>query len=79
MRSVEDAGDTSAHVERSPPKASPSEIDEHVQKNQETEPKVHEEMSCDQIIEELDVVAANQSALVAQLKAKYVVDYSQIA
>ena len=47
MRSVEAAGATSAHAERSPPKASPFKIDDLLQKNQETRPKVFEDMPAD--------------------------------
>nr|GEX13241.1 transposase (putative), gypsy type [Tanacetum cinerariifolium] len=71
---VEAASNTTApvmHVEQSLPKASPFTTDNLSQGGRETRPKVFEGMPADQLMEEIDMVAAHQAALVAQLKARF--------
>nr|GEX28034.1 transposase (putative), gypsy type [Tanacetum cinerariifolium] len=71
---VEAASNTSApvtHVEQSPPKISSFTTDNLSQGGRETGPKVFEVMPADQLMEEIDMVAAHQAVLVAQLKARF--------
>nr|GEX99865.1 transposase (putative), gypsy type [Tanacetum cinerariifolium] len=71
---VEAASNTSApvtHVEQSPPMTSSFTTDNLSQGGRETGPKVFEGMPADQLMEEIDMVAAHQAALVAQLKARF--------
>ena len=69
--SVEAVGGDAAHVGKSPPKASLLHIDEPSQKSQGTEPKAFEDVPTDHLIEDLDLAAAHQATLVAQLKVRY--------
>ena len=74
MRSIATTGNTSTLVivgEQSPPKTSPVTTDDLSQRDQETGPKVCEDMPTDQLMEELNMASAHQAMLVAQLKARY--------
>ncbi|GJS49485.1 hypothetical protein Tco_0599606 [Tanacetum coccineum] len=71
---VEATSDSSApvtHAGQSPPQTSPLTADDISRRDRETGPKPFEGMSVDQLMEELDMVTAQQAALVAQLRARF--------
>ncbi|GJV25217.1 hypothetical protein Tco_1377912 [Tanacetum coccineum] len=70
---VEATSDSSApvtHVVQSPPQTNPLTTDDISRRGRETGPKAFEGMPVDQLMEELDMVTAQQAALVAQLRAR---------
>ncbi|GJX79838.1 hypothetical protein Tco_0327987 [Tanacetum coccineum] len=70
---VEATSDSSApvtHVVQSPPQTNPLTADDISRRGRETGPKAFEGMPVDQLMEELDMVTAQQAALVAQLRAR---------
>ncbi|GJZ90618.1 hypothetical protein Tco_0662545 [Tanacetum coccineum] len=77
---VEDTSDSSApvtHAVQSPPQTSPSTADDISRRDRETGPKAFEGMPVDQLMEEFDMVTAQQAALVAQLRARFSSERSQ--
>ena len=79
MRSVEDTADAAASTQKSPPRASFVPSDEFSQKGDETEPKALSSVPLGSLLEKLDHAAAQQVLLVAQLKASYSGESSQLA
>ncbi|GJU07091.1 hypothetical protein Tco_1123521 [Tanacetum coccineum] len=70
---VEATSDSSApvtHAGQSPPQTSPLTADDISRRDRETGPKAFEGMPVDQLMEEFDMVTAQQAALVAQLRAR---------
>ncbi|GJW10246.1 hypothetical protein Tco_1576073 [Tanacetum coccineum] len=70
---VEATSDSSApvtHAVQSPPQTNPLTADDISRRGRETGPKAFEGMPVDQLMEELDMVTAQQAALVAQLRAR---------
>ncbi|GJT30261.1 hypothetical protein Tco_0910536 [Tanacetum coccineum] len=70
---VEATSDSSApvtHDVQSPPQTNPVTVDDILRRGRETGPKAFEGMPVDQLIEEFDMVTAQQAALVAQLRAR---------
>ncbi|GKG36220.1 hypothetical protein Tco_0443898, partial [Tanacetum coccineum] len=70
---VEATSDSSApvtHAAQSPPPTSPFTADDISRRDWETGPKAFEGMPVDQLMEEFDMVTAQQAALVAQLRAR---------
>ncbi|GJV27952.1 hypothetical protein Tco_1384400 [Tanacetum coccineum] len=59
-----------AMVVQSPPQTNPLTADDISRRGRETGPKAFEGMPVDQLMEELDMVTAQQAALVAQLRAR---------
>ncbi|GJV23369.1 hypothetical protein Tco_1376064 [Tanacetum coccineum] len=77
---VEATSDSSApvtHAVQSPPQASPLTADDISRRDRETGPKAFEGMPVDQLMEEFDMVTAQQAALVAQLRARFSSERSQ--
>ncbi|GJZ35970.1 hypothetical protein Tco_0581787 [Tanacetum coccineum] len=77
---VEAASDSSApvtHAGQSPPQTSPLTADDISRRDRETGPKAFEGMPVDQLMEEFDMVTAQQAALVAQLRARFSSERSQ--
>ncbi|GJT53873.1 hypothetical protein Tco_0988927 [Tanacetum coccineum] len=77
---VEATSDSSApvtHVVQSPPQTSPLTADDISRRDRETGPKAFEGMPVDQLMEEFDMVTAQQAALVAQLRARFSSERSQ--
>ncbi|GJX44386.1 hypothetical protein Tco_0261062 [Tanacetum coccineum] len=77
---VEATSDSSApvmHDVQSPPQASPLTADDISRRDRETGPKAFEGMPVDQLMEEFDMVTAQQAALVAQLRARFSSERSQ--
>ncbi|GJV01306.1 hypothetical protein Tco_1334875 [Tanacetum coccineum] len=77
---VEATSDSSAlvtHVVQSPPQTSPLAADDISRRDRETGPKSFEGMPVDQLMEEFDMVTAQQAALVAQLRARFSSECSQ--
>ncbi|GJZ61341.1 hypothetical protein Tco_0617478 [Tanacetum coccineum] len=77
---VEATSDSSApvtHVVQSPPQTSPLTTDDISRRDRETGPKAFEGMPVDQLMEEFDMVTAQQAALVAQLRARFSSERSQ--
>ncbi|GJY84619.1 hypothetical protein Tco_0498645, partial [Tanacetum coccineum] len=71
---VEATSDSSApvtHAAQSPPPTSPFTANDISRRDRETCPKVFEGMPVDQLMEEFDMVTAQQAALVAQLRARF--------
>ncbi|GJU61702.1 hypothetical protein Tco_1243537 [Tanacetum coccineum] len=71
---VEATSDSSApvtHAVQSPPQTSPLTADDISRRDRETGPKAFEGMPVDQLMEEFDMVTAQQAALVAQLRARF--------
>ncbi|GJS54936.1 hypothetical protein Tco_0628298 [Tanacetum coccineum] len=80
LRSVEATSDSSApvtHAVQSPPQTSPLTADDISRRDRETGPKAFEGMPVDQLMEEFDMVTAQQAALVAQLRARFSSERSQ--
>ncbi|GJT73617.1 hypothetical protein Tco_1032903 [Tanacetum coccineum] len=78
--SVEATSDSSApvtHAGQSPPQTSPLTADDISRRDRETGPKAFEGMPVDQLMEEFDMVTAQQAALVAQLRARFSSERSQ--
>ncbi|GJT71298.1 hypothetical protein Tco_1030584 [Tanacetum coccineum] len=70
---VEATSDSSApvtHAVQSPPQTNPLTADDISRRGRETGPKAFEGMPVDQLMEEFDMVTAQQAALVAQLRAR---------
>ncbi|GKF40642.1 hypothetical protein Tco_0123984, partial [Tanacetum coccineum] len=70
---VEATSDSSApvtHAAQSPPPTSPFTADDISRRDRDTGPKVFEGMPVDQLMEEFDIVTAQQAALVAQLRSR---------
>ncbi|GJV80172.1 hypothetical protein Tco_1516042 [Tanacetum coccineum] len=70
---VEATSDSSApvtHAVQSPPQTNPLTADDISRRGRETGPKAFEGMPVDQLMEEFDIVTAQQAALVAQLRAR---------
>ncbi|GKA71701.1 hypothetical protein Tco_0777840 [Tanacetum coccineum] len=65
------------HVVQSPPPTSPLTADDISKRDRETGPKAFEGMPVDQLMEEFDMVTAQQAALVAQLRARFSNERSQ--
>ncbi|GKD06180.1 gypsy type transposase, partial [Tanacetum coccineum] len=77
---VEATSDSSApvtHAAQSPPQTSPLTADDISRRGRETGPKAFESMPVDQLMEEFDMVTAQQAALVAQLRARFSNERSQ--
>ncbi|GJY41352.1 hypothetical protein Tco_0428622 [Tanacetum coccineum] len=77
---VEATSDSSApvtHAVQSPPQTSPLTADDISRRDRETGPKAFEGMPVDQLMEEFDMVTAQQAALVAQLRARFSSERSQ--
>ncbi|GJS27907.1 hypothetical protein Tco_0488527 [Tanacetum coccineum] len=77
---VEATSDSSApvtHAVQSPPPASPLTAEDTSRRDRETGPKAFEGMPVDQLMEEFDMVTAQQAALVAQLRARFSSERSQ--
>ncbi|GJX69921.1 hypothetical protein Tco_0307092 [Tanacetum coccineum] len=77
---VEATSDSSApvtHAAQSPPPTSPFTADDISRRDRETGPKAFEGMPVDQLMEEFDMVTAQQAALVAQLRARFSSERSQ--
>ncbi|GJY93376.1 hypothetical protein Tco_0509158 [Tanacetum coccineum] len=77
---VEATSDSSApvtHAGQSPPQTSPLTADDISRRDRETGPKAFEGMPVDQLMEEFDMVTAQQAALVAQLRARFSSERSQ--
>lgn len=69
--SVEDTVDAAVSAQKSPPRASFVPSDDLTQKVKETEPMSLGSMPIGSLLDKLDLVAAQQGELVAQLKAHY--------
>ncbi|GJS04771.1 hypothetical protein Tco_0321279, partial [Tanacetum coccineum] len=77
---VEATSDSSVpvtHAAQSPPPASPLTADDISRRDRKTGPKAFEGMPVDQLMEEFDMVTAQQAALVAQLRARFSSERSQ--
>ncbi|GJS81961.1 retrovirus-related pol polyprotein from transposon TNT 1-94 [Tanacetum coccineum] len=80
LSNVEATSDSSApvtHAGQSPPQTSPLTADDISRRDRETGPKAFEGMPVDQLMEEFDMVTAQQAALVAQLRARFSSERSQ--
>ncbi|GKF34312.1 hypothetical protein Tco_0107512, partial [Tanacetum coccineum] len=79
-KSVEATSESSTpvtHAGQSPPQTSPLTADDISRRDRETGPKAFEGMPVDQLMEEFDMVTAQQAALVAQLRARFSSERSQ--
>ncbi|GJV90843.1 hypothetical protein Tco_1538656, partial [Tanacetum coccineum] len=77
---VEATSDSSApvtHAGQSPPQTSPLTADDISRRDRETGSKAFDGMPVDQLMEEFDMVTAQQAALVAQLRARFSSERSQ--
>ncbi|GJZ04748.1 hypothetical protein Tco_0538023 [Tanacetum coccineum] len=83
VRSVEDHLRVSAvavtHAAQSPSQTSPLTADDISRRDREIGPKAFEGMPVDQLMEEFDMVTAQQAALVAQLRARTQLEYAQLS
>ncbi|GKG36171.1 hypothetical protein Tco_0443849, partial [Tanacetum coccineum] len=73
VRSVEATSESSApvtHAVQSPPQTRPLTADDISRRDRETGPKAFEGMSVDQLMEEFDMVTAQQAALLADAQAE---------
>ncbi|GKA77233.1 hypothetical protein Tco_0783694 [Tanacetum coccineum] len=77
---VEATSDSSVpvtHAGQSPPQTSPLTADDISRRDRETGSKAFDGMPVDQLMEEFDMVTAQQAALVAQLRARFSSERSQ--
>ena len=79
VRSVEDIADAAASAQKSPSRASFVPSDEFSRKGDETKPRPLDSVPIGSLVEKLDLAAAQQAKLVAQLKAHYSGESSRLA
>ncbi|GJW48413.1 hypothetical protein Tco_0080059 [Tanacetum coccineum] len=77
VEATSDSSTPVTHAGQSPPQTSPLTADDISRRDRETGSKAFDGMPVDQLMEEFDMVTAQQAALVAQLRARFSSERSQ--